>query len=163
MQPASEGEREEGTAPYRLILVLALVMLLRSAGEWGMRIFFNVYLDAGLQVSTVLIGALEATGQLLGVAALAAPLVMVRWGKMRTIGWGIVGMACMYSPLILVAHWAAVGLGFIGMIALAALTSPAFNVFGQESVLPRWRTTVSGAMNMAMGVSIAGMAFGGAI
>jgi MFS family permease len=73
-------------APYRLILMLALVFLLRIAGEWVMRIFFNVYLDAELHVSTVLIGALGAVGQLLGVAALSAPFVMARWGAVRTIG-----------------------------------------------------------------------------
>lgn len=147
--------------PYTLIVMLTLIMLLRMGSEWVMRIFFNVYLDAGLHVSTALIGVLGAAGQLLGIAALAAPLVMVRWGQVRTIGWGMLGMACAFLPLILITHWTGVGLGFMSMVALTSLTGPAFNVFSQESVAPRWRTTVAGAQALAFGVSIAAIAFGG--
>jgi predicted MFS family arabinose efflux permease len=148
-------------APYTLIVMLTLVMLLRTAGEWVMRIFFNVYLDTGLHASTALIGALGAAGQLLGIAALTGPLMVVRWGSMRTIGWGTVGMACTFLPLILLTHWAGVGLGFMSMVALTSITSPAFGVFSQESVSPRWRTTVAGATTLAFGGSVAAMAFGG--
>ncbi|MCE7981940.1 MAG: MFS transporter [Caldilinea sp. CFX5] len=148
-------------APYGLILMLTLIMLLRTGGEWVMRIFFNVYLDAGLHVSTALIGALGAAGQLLGIAALAGPLVMMRWGPVRAIGWGTVGMACAFLPLILLPHWTGVGLGFMSMITLTSLTAPAFTVLSQESVAPRWRTTIAGAQSLAFGASIAAMAFGG--
>jgi predicted MFS family arabinose efflux permease len=141
--------------------MLTLVMLLRTAGEWVMRIFFNIYLDTALHASTALIGALGAAGQLLGIAALAVPLLLMRWGSVRTIGWGTVGMACTFLPLILISQWAGVGLGFMGMVALTSLTSPAFAVFSQESVSPRWRTTVASATTLAFGGSIAAMAFGG--
>jgi predicted MFS family arabinose efflux permease len=64
-------------------------------------------------------------------------------------------------PLILLPHWAGVGLGFIGMVALASLTTPVFAVFSQETVAPRWRNVISSVLAMTMGVSIAGVGFGG--
>jgi len=40
---------------------------------------------------------------------------MMRWGPVRTIGWGTVGMACAFLPLLLITHWTGVGIGFMGM------------------------------------------------
>jgi MFS family permease len=160
-RPRREQTVDTTPAPVLLIVVLALVMFLRAGGEWTMRIFFNIYLDTSLHVPTALIGALLAAGQLLGVAALVSPLVMMRWGKPRVIGWGNVGMAIAYIPLLLISHWGAVGIGFMLMSTLVALTAPTFGVFSQESVPPRWRTTVAGATMTALGVGIALVAFGG--
>jgi predicted MFS family arabinose efflux permease len=70
-------------------------------------------------------------------------------------------MACAFLPLIFLRHWVGVGLGFIAMLSLISLTVPVFNLFSQESVAPRWRNLVSGTMFMAMGGSVAAMAFGG--
>lgn len=67
--PSQTQTATSDTPPYSLIGMLALVFLFRIAGEWVMRIFFNVYLDAELHVSTILIGVLGALGQLLGIAA----------------------------------------------------------------------------------------------
>jgi len=148
-------------APYLLILVMALVMLLQTAGGWIMRVFFNVYLDAELHAATPLIGSLSAAGQLLGVMALAAPLVIARFDKVRTIGWGIVGMACSLVLLVFIVHWGAVGLAFMGIMAFSSLTGTTFAVFSQELVPPAWRTTMAGALTMALGVGIAAVALGG--
>ena len=104
-EPDQRSAASSAAAPVTMMLLLTLVFLLRGAGEWAMRIFFNVYLDAGLHETTARIGTLTAVGQLLGIAALSAPLAMARWGKVRTIGWGSVGMACAYLPLILLRHW----------------------------------------------------------
>ena len=91
---------------------MALVVLLQVAGEGAARTFFNVYLDAGLHVPTAQIGVLSAAGQLLAVpAALAAPLLMARWGKERTFVLGSLGMTLSLLPLALIFHWGAAGLG----------------------------------------------------
>lgn len=148
-------------APYRLILLLALVTLFQAAGGWSIRIFFNVYLDTELHVPTALIGGLSAASQLLGVVALVAPLVITRWGKVRTFGWGTVGIAGSLLLLVFIVHWLAVGLAFMGSVALSSLTGPAFAVFSQELVPPNWRTTMAGAITMALGVGIAAVALGG--
>lgn len=153
----SKGEQHQeqssttGAPPVMLILVLTILMLLRTSSEWVMRIFLNVYLDADLHLSTALIGVLGAGGQLLGIVALAGPLVMARWGKMRMIGWGYVAMAGAFLPLILIRHWAGAGLGFMGIVALTFLTNPVFSLFCQESVCPRWRTMVAGTTTVAFG------------
>lgn len=148
-------------APYRLIIVLTLVMALRTGSEWVMRIFFNIYLDDQLQTPTALIGGLGAAGQLLGIVALIAPFVVIGVGMVRTIGWGMVGIAIMYLPLIFVYHWSGVGLGFMGMVALNSLVAPTFGVFCQESVSEQWRTTIASATTLAYGGSIAAIAFSG--
>lgn len=148
-------------APYPLILVIALITLIQTAGGWIIRIFFNVYLDGELHVPTALIGGLAAASQLLGVVALVAPVVIARWGKRRTIGWGTVGIAGTLLLLVFIAHWLAAGLAFMGVIALSSLTGPAFAVFSQELVPPGWRTNMAGAVTMAIGVGIAAVALGG--
>ena len=160
-EPDQRSAASSAAAPVTMMLLLTLVFLLRVAGEWAMRIFFNVYLDAGLHETTARIGTLTAVGQLLGIAALSAPLAMARWGKVRTIGWGSVGMACAYLPLILLRHWVGAGLGFMGMVALVSLTNPMFTVFTLESVPARWRNMMAGTMFMAMGGAVALIALGG--
>lgn len=86
---------------------------------------------------------------------------MARWGAVRTIGWGTMGMAGAFLPLILLRHWVGAGFGFIAMMTLLSLTVPVFTLFSQECVVARWRNLVSGTMFMAMGGSVAAMAFGG--
>lgn len=152
---------ETDAAPYLLIFMLALFLFLRMAGQWIMRIFFNVYLDTELHASTALIGGLAALSQLLGVVALVAPPVIARWGKARTIGWGALGSACTFLPLILIPHWVGVAVGLMSMGVLNSLLNPAFDFFSQELVLPAWRTILSGALITALGVSIAAVAYGG--
>lgn len=161
VEPRQEAVATADAAPYRLILLLALVALFQAAGGWSIRIFFNVYLDAALHVPTALIGGLSAASQLLGVVALAAPWVIARWGKVRSFGWGTVGIAGSLLLLVFIVHWLAVGLAFMGTVALSSLTGPAFAVFSQELVPPSWRTTMAGAITMALGVGIAAVALGG--
>jgi MFS family permease len=153
---------DAGPAPYGLIALMALVVLLQVAGEGAARTFFNVYLDAGLHVPTAQIGVLSAAGQLLAVpAALATPLLMTRWGKERTFVLGSLGMALSLLPLALIPHWGAAGLGLMGMMALGSIARPANTVYHQEIVSPGWRAAMSGATTMAAGLSWSVMAFGG--
>ena len=147
--------------PAVLIGVISLVWLLRVGSEWTMRIFFNVYLDTALGAPTALIGALLASGQLLGIAALFAPFAILRCGRKKTIVGTMVGMALAFLPLIFVAHWLAVGVGFVALMALASLSAPVYSLFSQESVAPAWRTTIASSMSMALGIGIAVVAFGG--
>jgi predicted MFS family arabinose efflux permease len=148
-------------SPYRLILTFALVAVLRTTGEWSARVFFNAYLDTSLGTSTLVVGLLLALGQLMGLTALLAPLAIKRWGKMRTVGWGMVFVACSLLPLALVPHQAVAGFCYITIIAIAVLTNPAYNVFSQDLVAPPWRPTMSGAMFMAFGLSVSVVALGG--
>ncbi len=154
-------ETKRSSMPVMLIGIISLVWLLRLGSEWTMRIFFNVYLDTALGTPTALIGVLLASGQLLGMAALFAPFAIMRFGKVRTIIWATVGMALAFMPLIVIAHWLAVGSGFVALMALASLSVPAYSLFSQESVAPAWRTTMASSMSMALGIGVAAVAFGG--
>ena len=165
-RPAA-GQREPavsdaGPLPFAPIAILALVYLLRSAGEAATITFFNVYLDAGLHVSTALVGTVMAVGQLLGVpAALAAPLAIARWGKAGTVGLGFLGMVLSLLPLALIPDWFVASLGLAGFNGMLSLISPAFLLLSQEAVSPGWRPAMSGAMTMGQGVSISALALGG--
>jgi MFS family permease len=149
-------------APLGLIILLTVVMLLMRTSEGAVRTFFNVYLDDELRISTALIATLSAAGQLLAVpAALAAPLLIGRLGLGRTVILGNLGMACSLLPLALIPHWTAAGLGFMGVMTLISFTVPAFGVYHQELMPLRWRTAMSGAATMAVGLSWASITLGG--
>jgi len=156
----SKGKRER--VPYGLIVAVAFPLFLRVSGEWAARIFFNVYMDAGLHAPTSLIGALAAVGQLLAApAALVTPLVIDRLGKERTIVLGALGVTLSLLPLALVPHWGAAGIGLAGIVSMAAVTTATGSIFSQEIVPPRWRAAMAGASNMAWGLSTSMMSIGG--
>jgi MFS family permease len=160
-QPSTPIE-DTGRAPYGLILAIALIMAFRFGGRGTVATFFNVYLDDGLGTSTSLIGALSAAGQLLSVpAALVAPLLLTRWGGLRTIVWGTLGMALSVLPLALVPRWGVAGLGFAGASALFSVTVGPIRVFSQELVAPRWRTAMASAFMLGAGLSFAGVSLAG--
>jgi MFS family permease len=158
----SETRPKTAAAPYIIITFLALTALLRMGGEGAARTFFNVYLDADLGVSTSRIGLLTAVGQLLaGPAALVAPLLVLRIGKMPAIVLSTMAMAGSLLLMGLVPHWAGVGFGFMGVISMRAITRSIVNVVQMEIVSPGWRGTTSGVVAMAMGIGFTSMALGG--
>ncbi len=145
-------------APYGLLIAIALIMALRFGGRGTVTTFFNVYLDMELGTSTVLIGVLSATAQVLSVpAALAAPLLIARWGYTRLIFWGTLGMALGILPLALIPHWGAAGLGFIGSGVLFSISIGPIRVFSQELVTPDWRATMASAFMMGAGLAFSSM------
>ena len=74
---------------------------------------------------------------------------------------GALGVALSLLPLALIARLVAVGLGFMSMIALAGIARAAFTVYSQEIVRQRWRPAMSGATNMAVGLSAVAVSMGG--
>ena len=156
IKPTSEG------GPYLLMAWLALTAFLRMTGEGAARTFFNVYLDTDLGVSTARIGVLIALSQIVaGPAALAAPMLIMRSGKISIIVSGSLGMAGSLLLMGLLPHWSGVSLGFIGVIGLLSITGAVTNVMQMEIVRPGWRGATSGLSSMAMGLGFATMALGG--
>ena len=161
-QPTKERQAKEEASPVRLIAFLTLIRLLVVTGVGTLFTFFNVYMDAGLHISTVHIGVLSAIGRLLSIpTALIVPLLTRRWGNGHTAAWASLGTAIGMLPLILISHWSAAGLGFIGVLALTSIRYPAFLVYTMEVVSPARRGTMSGAGEMASGLSFSAMALGG--
>ena len=148
--------------PLAVILVLGLVTLLQMAAENSLRIFFNVYMDDGLGVSTAMIGSLTAGGQLLAAfTALAGPALSLRFGRVPVITCGAAAMALCLIPMAIIDHWAVAGAACMGLIALSSIRRSVYIVFQQEMVHERWRVTISSALTMAYGISIAGVSLGG--
>jgi predicted MFS family arabinose efflux permease len=163
--PRLTGQELEGRAssiPWGLLVIIGLIMALRFGGRGTVTTFFNVYMDEGLGVPTALIGILSAAGQLLSVpAALAAPLLVVRWGNPRIVSWGMIGMALLLLPLALVPQWAAAGLGFVSSTALFSVTVGPIRVFSQELVAPRWRASMASAFMMGAGLAFSMVSLAG--
>ena len=161
-QPIKERPVKGETSPLRLIALLTLIRLLVVTGVGTLFTFFNVYMDAGLHISTAHIGVLSAIGRLLSIpTALIVPLLTARWGNGHIAAWASLGTAIGMLPLILISHWSAAGLGFIGVLALTSIRYPAFLVYTMEVVSPARRGTMSGAGEMASGLSFSAMALGG--
>ena len=152
----------ESTAPIGLMLFMGGVILLLIAGKSVTDTFFNVYLDVSLHLSPAWNGTTSALAQLLAVPiALLAPILINRWGNGWTIIWGTLGMALSLVLIAIVPHWAIAGLGFMGLNGLFAIAAPVFNICSQELVGEEWRSTMSGVIAMATGLSRSAMAFGG--
>jgi MFS family permease len=158
--PSATGAASK--APLGLIMLVALIVLLRFAGTASTNTFFNVYLDDGLGVPTALIGVVWAIGRLVSVpAALATPLAVARWGDVRTVVWGSIGLALCMLPLALVPQWTIASVAWVAATSLFAITTGPIRVFSQEIVAPVWRPAMSAAMNMGVGLSIAAMSLWG--
>ncbi len=147
--------------PYRLLLLFTLVSLLTVGGEWTMRIYFNVYLDTELSAPTALIGTISAGALFMGLFALFSPQAAARWGKNRVVLIGVLGVFVAFLPLIFIAHWVAVGLGYMILIGAISLNNPTYLVLSQSVVEPRWRTTIASMISMSIGIGVAITSFGG--
>jgi predicted MFS family arabinose efflux permease len=64
-------------------------------------------------------------------------------------------------PLALVPRWTVASIAFVGFSSLFAMTTGPVRVFTQEIVAPSWRPTMSAAINIGVGLSIAAMSLWG--
>ncbi len=138
--------------PLHIIMLLGMVGLLQMAGEGVARNFMNIYLDQGLGMAPAQIGLLLAIAQLLATpAALATPLLMARFGRKTTFIIASGGIGISLLPIGLFGHWAAAGLGYLGVMVTGSVRRPANIVMQMESVAPAWRPTMSAVNTMAAG------------
>lgn len=146
----------------RLLIDMALVRLLQIAGLASVVTFFNVYLDSELLIPTTQIGAIIALGRLLGVpAALATAPLTRRFGGPNVVMWSSAGTALAVLPIVLIPHWSAAGLTFIGVTCLSWIRYASSLVFFLERVPPARRPLVSGVTEMAAGICFTLVTFGG--
>jgi len=73
----------------------------------------------------------------------------------------MLAMALSLLPVALLPHWAAAGVGFIGMSVLFSITGPTISVFSQQLVAPRWRALMMGIAGLTMGLGYGGAALAG--
>ncbi len=147
-----------------LIAVMSLVRLFQVAGSATIVVYFNVYMDTQLLMSTGVIGAIAAVGRLTGIpTALLTPYLVKRWGDVNVIIWSATATAMFILPLALVEHWMAAAIGFIGVTAMNSIRFTAFLVYILGLVTKKQQAVMSGSGEMAGGFSFSMMALGGGI
>jgi MFS family permease len=153
-----------GRSIFWLIVVLSFVRLLVVSGSGVAMTFFNVYMDAGLRVPTATIGVLMSVSRLLAVpAALITPLLVHRFGNARVTLLASLALSLCLLPLAFSSLWTVAGLGYMSTIAFTSVRYPAFTVYTMEITPPSWRAVMSGAGEMAAGLSFAIIAFVGGL
>ena len=161
VHPGAHGD-PDAKAPTGILLPLCLVTLLRILGEFGVRNFFNVYLDAGLDASTAEVGTWMGAAQLVaGLTTLAAPALSARWGQVPIVAWAGIGTGLSILPLALLPSTGAAGLSFVSMSVLANIARATITVYGQRLVARTWRPVLSGATSMVAGLGSAGVSLAG--
>ena len=147
-----------------LVLVMTFVRLFQVAGSATVVVYFNVYMDTQLLVSTGVIGAIAAVGRLTGIpTALMTPALVKRWGNVNVVIWSATATALFMFPLALIEHWSAAAVGFIGVTAMNSIRFTAFLVYILGLVSKRQQAVMSGSGEMAGGFSFSMMALGGGI
>jgi MFS family permease len=161
----------------RLLAFWAFIIFLTAIGEGTVRTFFNVLLDTGFGVAPASIGLIMGAAQVLPfVVALAVPLLLTRWGAGRTLFAGLLGLVLCLMLFAAGSYFGVrvpgsvgtalgiIGAAYLALAAALAVVRASRNLFGQELVAPRWRTSSqgAGALGLAFGVAVAGTA-GGAI
>jgi MFS family permease len=152
-----------GSAGRGLLLFIGLLLLCQAMGEGVVRAFFNVYLDVGLHVPTAQIGTIFSVAQMLPiVAALVTPLVIARLGKTVTMSLAMAGIAAGLLLLALNTGVILTSVGYLAVLALAAILGPTLTLFNQEAAPAAWRTTVAAVstLGFALGSSLAALAGG---
>jgi MFS family permease len=166
--PGKTATQDAGQAtveppPVRLLFFFGVVTYLVAVGEGTVRAFFNIYLDAGLAVPSTQIGTIMGVTQLLPIAAaLAAPILMARWGTGYALAGAILGVAASLLLLAVVPTlWMAV-LAYMAVVATVTVTATTRAILSQELVTPKWRTTMAGVaiIGLALGWSTAGLVGG---
>ena len=140
------------STPWKLLVLVGIVSFMVTPAEAAAWIFFNVYADTVLRVPTVQIGFVVASAQLLGVpVALMMPAAGSRLGTGRAAALSAFGIALSLLPMALIPHFAAAGLGFVGVLTFGAILAPALNVYLTEVAPGEW-------LSSATGVSLGGTA-----
>ena len=155
--PAPAPERASRRAPLGLLLFWGIFVLIAAIGEGSVRTFFNVYMNNALGVPPATIGVIMGAAQILPIlAALALPLALTHWGAGYTLGAGLLVMAACLAPLATTPQLWLAAVAYMGAMASFTIVGAGRDLFGQEMVIPRWRTS-------SQAVAIFGLAMGNAV
>jgi len=152
------------TSILTLIVIMTVIRLFQVSSSATAMVYFNVYMDQHLAVSTALIGSMAAIGRLTGVpTALLTPALVKRWGDAGVvIGASMLATLCLI-PMALAAHWLSASFGYIGAVSMMAVRFTAFTVYILDLVPRRHQALMAGTGEAAAGLSFAMMALGGGL
>lgn len=164
--PAAEGAAAPSAAGRSMLILFAMLLIpdaLISFGEGSvvglMQLFF--FLKFGLQPGT-LGGLFTVAGLLGGLAGLGAPLLVKRWGKLRTA----TGLQLATAPVMLLTGFApwlllAAGAEYVRTM-LRAFLDPVYSAFVVEQLPKDRRATVFGLYSITWGLGFSlGPSLGG--
>jgi MFS family permease len=150
-------------APIGMLIFLGILFVVQLGSENALQMFLNVYLADDLFVSDTLIGSIFAVARLLPFfLSPLLPFALKRWGSGLTMSVGYLFISACAVLIALIPSVGVAAVGFILFNMAASFNGTARNLFGQESVLPRWRTSVTAVFTIAMaaGGSIVGFGAG---
>lgn len=159
------AHQTNAAAPLGLFIFLGVFVFLQTAGEGGARAFFNIYLDTDLNVATAQIGAAMGFAQLLPVAAsMLTPYLLDKWGTERTLMIAGFSLCLTLVVMGMFPHWLVAAICFSATVSLASISLTSRNLFSQELVEQRWRTTTSAILTIGLASAWAAMsAIGGPV
>jgi ACDE family multidrug resistance protein len=156
------GAQQYTTAVLMLITVMSVVRFFQVAGVGTAVIYFNVYMDTELGLSSGAIGTIAAIGRLIAIpAALFAPRLIRRWGTGTVAVVGSFATVAFLIPLAIFPFWIAAAIGYIGATAMSSLRFTGFIVYIMEIMPKHQQAVMAGAGEMAAGSSFALMALSG--
>ena len=161
---ASKKELAEQTEPFpwMLFVLLAIIMLVRAAGEMAARSFYNVYLDGVFSVPVSSIGLIASAGLFLAIpTALITPALTDRWGNANVFVVSMIGMGLSLGLMGVFTQWWLVGASYILLMIFAAATKPTIYVYRLAILSPVWWGAMSGTGGTTHGIGMASGAIGG--
>lgn len=160
----ADAAQADAARPWARLVWFGAVVLLSAIALNTVRTFFNVYLDRGLGASPATIGAVMGVGQVLPlVVVFTVPPLLKRWGAGATLAGGLAGMALGLLPLALVPLLGAAAVAYMAFQAVVAVTNAARDLFGQELVVARWRTTSQAVATLGGAVGALAAGIGGGL
>jgi MFS family permease len=157
-EPSVAAANEEGggkaTAPVATLLFLGILFGLQMAGENAVNFFMNVYFAENLLQSAAVIGSTFAVARLLPFfVSPLQPLVLSRLGSGHTlVVFSLLVAAGSFFLSVIPTVTVAVTV-FVLFNIFSSFTVTARNLFGQEVVQPRWRTTSSAVLSISTAVA----------
>ncbi len=157
-----ELEAHSEPVPWLLFVPLALIMLVRAAGEMAARSFYNVYLDTVFGVPVSSIGFVASLGLFLAIpTALLTPTLTDRWGNANVFIVAMGGMSVSLALMGLFDQWWLVGGSYVLLMVFAAATKPTIYVYRLAILQPVWWGVMSGTGGTTHGIGMASGAIGG--
>ena len=148
-------------APIGTLVFLGILFVLQLGSENALGMFLNVYFADNLQVSNSLIGTIFALARLLPFfLSPLLPFVLKRWGSGRTMTTGYLLITVCATLIAMIPSAAVAAAGSILFSLAVNFNGTARNLFGQESVQPRWRTAVTAVFTISMATSGSLVGFG---
>jgi len=149
-----DASEKQDPFPWKIILLIALIISLRAVAESATRSFSNLYLDLNFAIDPTRIAYIFSVANFLAIPApLIAPLLMTRFGRGAVFNWATVGLAGCAIFIAFAQHWLWIAIGYVLVVGLAQVARPAIMIISMSSVSPQWQSSMSSSNVISIGLS----------